>query len=106
MNKKPNLNDFKKNVFKEHDFVTEYDKLKPEFDFVNQLILARKKSKLSQAELAVILNTKQPAVARFENGGYSRSSLSTINDYANALGYGIKICLVPKIINNDQRRVK
>lgn len=97
--KRPSFNDFKKEASKQDKFKKEYDKLKPEFDLADQLILARRRSQISQADLADMLHTKQPAIARFENGGFEKTSFSKLKEYANALGYSLHVKLIP---NKDQ----
>lgn len=93
---RPSFDKFKKEAFKQNSFVEEYEKLKPEFDLASQLIIARKKAKISQSEIAAKLHTKQPAIARFENGGFTKSSISKLQEYAGALGYELHIGLIPK----------
>jgi ribosome-binding protein aMBF1 (putative translation factor) len=100
--KRPTLNDFDKKQFKNKEFREEYEKLQPEFEFIRQLIIARKASKVSQTELAIRLKTKQPAIARFEGGGFSKASMSTLQEYAEALGYKLKIRLVPSNTKSNQ----
>lgn len=87
---------FKNEALKVHKFRKEYEKLRPEFDLVSQLLVARKKAKISQTELAFKLHTKQPAIARFENGGFSKSSINKLYEYVDALGYELHIDLLPK----------
>ena len=94
--KRPSFDDFKKEAFKQEKFKKEYDKLQPEFDLAIQLLIARRHSKISQSDLAAKLRTKQPAIARFENGGFERSSLLKLQEYVNALGYNLRVELVPK----------
>jgi len=51
----------------------EYDDLGPEYKMILQLIRLRKKKKISQYELAELLDTKQPSIARLESGNYNPS---------------------------------
>ena len=102
MKKKVTFDAFKKNALQNEQIRSQYEKLKPEFEFINQLIIARKKSNMSQADLAKRLHTKQPSIARFENGGFNKASISTIKDYANALGFDLKIRLIKKVQSSSR----
>ena len=93
--KRPSLEDFKREARKDKNYIKEYEKLELEFNLIEQLIIARKRAKLSQKELADKLKTKQPSVARFENGGYQKVSIAKLQEYVNALGYDLDIHLVP-----------
>lgn len=101
-NNRPTFQNFKKNALKNKEFREEYFKLEPEFDFAHKLIFARKKSKITQSTLAEKLKTKQPAIARFEKSGFKNSSISKLQEYANAIGYEIHIQLIPKSKNISQ----
>lgn len=69
-----------------------YEAMEPEFAVAEALIKARAKAGMTQAELAVALGVKQPAVARIEAG--KNVSLKTLEKYAKALGCRVKIDLV------------
>ena len=83
---RPSFEDFKKEALKQEKFKKEYARLQPEFDLASQLIVARKKAKISQVDLAAKLCTQQPAIARFENGGFAKSSINKLQEYADARG--------------------
>ena len=99
--KRPTFQGYKKKAFKSRKFETEYNKLEFEFDLAEQLILARKKAKLSQKQLALVFHTKQPAIARYEHGGYAKSSLERLGAYVEALGFQLDIKIVP--INGSKK---
>jgi transcriptional regulator with XRE-family HTH domain len=61
-----------------------------------ELIKARKSAKLSQADLAKKLKLQQPSIARLESGGYTKTSLSKLSEYANVMGYSLKVSLHAK----------
>lgn len=63
----------------------EYDALEGEFALVAQLIEARARAGLTQAQVAERMGTKQAAVARLE-GGRVLPSLDTLRRYAEATG--------------------
>ena len=97
----PSIEDFKKVAFENEAFREGYANLPAEFDLADQLIIARRKVNMSQTELASKLHTKQPAITRFENGGYTKASLETLQRYAEALGYDLHISLSKR--NNDSK---
>ena len=67
----------------------EFMALEPEFTLLDQLLRARARAGLSQAEVARRMGTHAPAVARLEaslgSGGHS-PSISTLRKYAAAVG--------------------
>ncbi len=78
----------------------EYDALDLEFSLLREMLSARKKTGLSQAEVAKRMGTKAPAVTRLESSlttGKHSPSISTIKKYAKALGYNLKIKLVQAV---------
>ena len=74
-----------------------YDEMAPEFALLSQMLRARQKAGLTQAEVAARMGTKAPAVTRLEsslsNGKHS-PSLATLQKYANAVGYELQIKFV------------
>ena len=74
-----------------------YDTLEPEFPLLREILKARQKAGLSQAEIARRMGTKAPAVTRLEpslSTGKHSPSLATLKKYANSLGYRLEIKLV------------
>ncbi len=64
---------------------------------VAQLIYeARTKAGLTQKELADLIGTKQPVIARLEDADYDGHSLSMLQKIAHALRQRITIHLVPQ----------
>jgi ribosome-binding protein aMBF1 (putative translation factor) len=63
----------------------EYEALAPEFEVARELIAARTRAGLSQAELAERMGTSQSTVARLESGR-TLPSLRTLERYAAATG--------------------
>ena len=75
-----------------------YDDLEDEFALFDEVLKARKRTGLTQAEIAARMGTKAPAVARLESGGGSKRhspSIATLRRYAEAVGCKLKIELVP-----------
>ncbi len=65
-------------------------------DLIQKLIEKRKKLKLSQADVAARIDSKQPAIARMEAGLVGKVSLDFIAKVAMALGVSINIKSVAK----------
>ena len=95
-NKRPDFKAFKKRAMQDPEFVAEYEKLRPEFELLEQFIKARIKANISQQKLAKKLSLQQPAIARLEGGGYATTSVATLSKVADALGYSLKISLRAK----------
>ena len=92
---------------KDPEFKIEYDALEYEFELLEECLKARKRSKLTQDEVALRMGTKAPAVARIESGGGKNRhspSLSTLKRYADAVGCELKIKLIPKSKQAHQRK--
>jgi ribosome-binding protein aMBF1 (putative translation factor) len=74
-----------------------YDEMSPEFALLRQMLKARQKAGLSQADVAERMGTKAPAVTRLEsslgNGKHS-PSLATLQKYANAVGCELQVKFV------------
>jgi transcriptional regulator with XRE-family HTH domain len=74
-----------------------YEVLKPEFSLLREILKARQKAGLSQAEIAERMGTKAPAVTRLESSlssGKHSPSIATLKKYASALGCHLEIKLV------------
>ncbi|OGA45866.1 MAG: transcriptional regulator [Betaproteobacteria bacterium RIFCSPLOWO2_12_FULL_62_13] len=77
------------------DVKAEYERLKPEFAFLDQVLAARKAAGLTQADIARRIGTTQSAIARLESGsGKHLPSLATLHKYASAVGCRVEIKLV------------
>ncbi len=91
------LKDFKKKAFKDSEVKKEYDRLTPAYELRKQLIRIRKNAGFTQEELAELLNTKKSNISRLENVNSKISpKLSTIEKYAQAVGYKLEINFVPQ----------
>jgi transcriptional regulator with XRE-family HTH domain len=84
-----------KRWMKEPGFKEGYDALEEEFSLASQLIEARSRAGLTQAEVAERMGTSQSTVARLESGG-AKPSLSTLKRFAQATGARVRIALEPK----------
>jgi ribosome-binding protein aMBF1 (putative translation factor) len=79
---------------KDPEYVAAYDALEEEFALASQIIGARARAGLSQAELAERMNTSQSAIARLESGRF-RPSTRTLEKLAAATGSKLRIVLEP-----------
>ena len=74
----------------------EYDAQAEEFALLDELLRARQRAGLTQAEVAARMGTKTPAVARLEAGGGSQRhspSIATLRKYAEAVGCRLEVRL-------------
>jgi predicted transcriptional regulator len=69
-----------------------YDALAPEFEIAAELLRARLRAGLSQAELARRMGTSQSAIARIESG-QTLPSTKTLLRYAEATGSKVHLRL-------------
>ena len=67
------FSDVKKRLLQDEEFLKEYDKLKPRYAVISQIIEARKEQNLTQAELAKRVGTQKSNISRLESGNYNRS---------------------------------
>jgi transcriptional regulator with XRE-family HTH domain len=82
----------------------EYDRLDQEYAITEELLRARIKAGLSQADVAEKMGTKAPAVCRIESADKRHSpSVRTLQKYAEAVGCKLEIRL---IANNNVVREK
>lgn len=82
---------WKRRKMKDPAFRAAYDALEEEFALIRELIGARTKAKLSQAQVAKRMGTSQSAVARLESG--RTPSLTSLRRYAKAVGRKVEIKL-------------
>ena len=72
-----------------------YRALDEEFAFLDEVLKARAAAGLTQAEVAARIGTTQSAIARLESAEPRHSpSIATLQRYAKALGYRVRIRLV------------
>lgn len=94
---RPTLKEFRKKALANPDVAQEYKKLLPAYSLRKQLIKLRKDAGLTQEELATILHTQKSNISRLENvNSKSSPRLSTIEEYAQAVGYSMRINFIPQ----------
>ena len=79
------LKQVKARLLAQPEIKAEYDALANEFAIARELIAARTRAGLSQAEVAQRMGTTQSVVARLESGRRP-PSLRTVQRYAQAVG--------------------
>jgi len=98
MKNKKNLISFDtlhKRWMKDPEYRREYERLGPEFEIARQIIDARIKRKVTQAELAKRMGTGQAVISRLETAN-AKPSLSLIQRLADALNLKVELRFTPK----------
>lgn len=86
----------KKRMFKKNPKLKEeYDKLEPEYKAIEQIIRMRKNLNLTQEQLAKLIDTRQPSIARLESGEHY-PSIESLKKIAEVLGAKLDIRFIPK----------
>ncbi len=94
---RPTFEAFKNKALKDPEVKAEYERLGPAFELRRQMIAARLGAGLTQQQMANALNTQKSNISRLENvNSTSSPTLSTIERYAQAAGYRVKIRLIPE----------
>ncbi len=89
--------ELKEKALKRKKVKVEYGALEPEFKLLHDLLKARQRAGLSQAEIAKRMGTKAPAITRLESSlssGKHSPSIATIKKYADALDCHLEIKIV------------
>lgn len=84
--------EMKKDLLKDDEFKTEYEKLKPRYEAIEQIIKARKEQNMTQAELAKRVGTQKSNISRLESGNYN-PSLDFLTKVSEALGKSLSVQL-------------
>ncbi len=94
---RPTLSEFKKKALAKASVKKEYIALSPAYNFRKKLIALRQKAGLTQEQIATVLHTQKSNISRLENANSTSSpKLSTIEQYAHAVGYEVEIKFIPK----------
>ena len=84
--------EMKEDMLKDEEFKIEYEKLKPRYEAIEQIIRARKEQNMTQAELAKRVGTQKSNISRLESGNYN-PSLDFLAKVAESLGKSLSIQL-------------
>ena len=88
---------FKEKALENSEVREEYEKLQQKYELKKKLISLRKMAGLTQEELAKKLHTQKSNISRLENVNSKNSPrLSTIEEYAKAMGYNLEINFIPQ----------
>lgn len=90
------LNDVIREAKKSPEFRKAWEEQEEYFKLLKMMISARKKSGITQKELAGRLGIKQPVLSRLEHGAYNNASFATIVNIAHALGYRLEVKMKPR----------
>ena len=82
--------EMKSDMLKDEEFKIEYEKLKPRYEAIEQIIRARKEQNITQAELAKRVGTQKSNISRLESGNYNHS-LDFLVKVAESLGRCLSI---------------
>lgn len=80
----------KDELLADEDFRSEYKKLKPRYEIIEQIIQARKDQNMTQSELAKLVGTQKSNISRLESGNYN-PSLDFLIKVARSLGKELSI---------------
>ena len=86
------FSDVKELLMKDEDFKREYEKLKPRYEVISQIIEERAKQHITQEELALRVGTQKSNISRLESGTYN-PSLDFLIKVAQSLGKEMQITL-------------
>ena len=94
---RPSFEGFKKEALTQPGVKADYERLGPAYDLRRKLIAIRLAAGFTQEQMANALKTQKSNISRLENLNSKISpTLSTIERYANAVGYRLEINFVPE----------
>ncbi len=82
--------EMKADMQKDERFRAEYEKLRPRYEAIEQIIKARKEQNITQAELAKRVGTQKSNISRLESGNYN-PSLDFLTKVAKSLGKSLSV---------------
>lgn len=87
------MNDFKKHLKKQlenPEFAAEWERQRPEREYIKAIITARMEKNLTQKELAAKTGIRQSNISRIENGNCS-PTVATLQQIADGVGKTLHI---------------
>ncbi len=79
-------------LMQDQEFKEEYEKLRPRYEIISQIIAARKEKHMTQSDLAKLVGTQKSNISRLESGSYN-PSLDLLIRVARGLGKELRIRL-------------
>lgn len=99
MTKRTTLKVLKNKALKIPAVKAEYDALSSAFEMKREMIALRKNAGITQQQMAEMMGTRKSNISRLESLNSDISPrLVTIENYAEALGYSIKVKFEPRVI--------
>ena len=89
------LDDMKKDLMKNPEFVKEYEAIQPEMDIIRAMIDARTAQHLTQKELAERTGINQADISKLENGTRN-PTINLLKRLAEGMDMTLTIEFVPK----------
>jgi len=86
------FSEIKERLLKDEEFRAEYEKLKPRYDVISQIIETRKNLNMTQEELAFRVGTQKSNISRLESGTQN-PSLDFLTKVAHSLGKELEVTL-------------
>lgn len=86
------FDEMKEDMLKDEEFRIEYEKLKPRYEAIEQIIRARKEQNMTQSELAKRVGTQKSNISRLESGNYN-PSLDFLAKVAESIGKNLSVTL-------------
>jgi DNA-binding XRE family transcriptional regulator len=94
---RPTWGPFRKQALKKPGVQAEYDARAPVCEMKRRMIALRQAAGLTQEQLAAQLGTRKSNISRLESVHSAVSPrLSTLEDYARALGYRVQVEFPPR----------
>ena len=91
MKRQTNFDKYLEDQLKDPDFAARFSKSGEAWDVALQLTALRKKSGLSQKQLARLVGTSQQQISRLESPSYEGHSLSMLRRVAEVLGASVEV---------------
>lgn len=82
--------DLEKELLADPSTKREFDKLAPRYAIISEIIAARIKHKITQADIAKKVGTKQSSIARLESGNIN-PSLEFLQKVAQVMGLSVHL---------------
>lgn len=97
--KRPTHAEFKKMMLADEKIAELYHGLEEEYQLLREMLRARKRQNMTQANVAELMGTTASAVSRLESMHLKKHpspSLETLKRYAHAIGCQLSIKLIPR----------